>query len=171
MAIEFVTQELPFTVDAPAPKRVQLWSKFAGQASTGSEMSIVQVVYNGFWWELAAVDSFGNVQYWFQALQSSSDREDAGRVVSWMDLLARELAVASDAVASVVSRFSSGEEVSAPRFANDVYQHHEMLQEVLQPIRLYGTSLCQHWGFEVPEHLQPSTSPTVPAVGEGGERL
>ena len=171
MAIEFVTQELPFTVEAPAPKRVQLWSKFAGQASTGNEMSIVQAVYSGFWWELAAVNSIWNVQYWFRALQSSGDRGDAGRVASWMDLLAHELAVASDVVASVVGRFSSGE-VSAPRFANDVYRHHETLQELLQQIRLYGVSLCQQWGFEVPEHLaQASTSPTVPAVGEGGERL
>lgn len=171
MAIEFVTHELPFLVEAPAPKRVQLWSKFAGQASTGNEMSIVQEVYRGFWWELAAVDSFGNVQYWFQALQSSNDRENAGRVASWMDLLAHELDFARDAVSGIANRFSSGE-VSAPRFTNDVQQHHETLQEVLRQIRFYGTSLCQQWGFEVPEHLaQESTSPTVPAAGEGDERL
>ena len=161
MAIEFVAQELPFTVEAFCTKARAVVEQVRGTSFNGNGDEHCSRCLS---WVLVGTGSgrlVRNVRYWFQALQSSGDRGDAGRVASWMDLLAREVVVAGDAVASVVNRFSSGE-VSAPRFANDVYQRYETLQELLRQIRLYGTSLCQQWGFEVPENLaQASTSPTV----------
>ena len=169
MAIEqMAVQELPFTLEPLSPKRVQTWSRFAGRAATEADMWIVRTVYYAFWFEMRVHTTFGHV---VQSNQSIHDQSDATLLVQWLDALAYEHLVLRDAYSEIADQIANCE-ASYARYYKDIDERFIVVLGVLDAIHQYGVSLCYAWGLAVPEHLlQAGTSPTVPAAGEGGERL
>ena len=169
MAVEQVAvQELPFEIEPLSPKRVQLWSRFAGRASTEADMWIVRGVYYAFWFELRVQKTFQHVVEWNLYLRGQSD---AGSLVGWLDLLADEHQTLLNAYSEIASQIAACEE-SYARYYKDVDERFIAVLSVLHAVREYGVMLCSQWGLAVPEHLLPeSTSPAVSAAGEGRENL
>ncbi len=169
MAVEHVeVQQLPFTIEAIPLKRMQLWSRFAGHASTEVDMDIVRDVYSAFWWELRTHDTVQQVFVWYQSLRSQAD---AASVVGWLDLLAGEHMTLANVYREVATLLGGSEGLYA-RWDKDVDERLRVVLAVLAQVRQFGVMLCSQWGLAVPERLLgESVSPTVPVAGESAERL
>ena len=169
MAVEQVAvHQLPFTIEPLAPKRVQLWSRFAGRAVSLADMWIVRTVYYAFWWELRVEET---VQRVFVCHQSLYSQAEAGHLVGWLENLAYELVTLRDAYSEIATRIAACSESYARQY-KDVDERFLVVLSVLDVVREYGVMLCSQWGLVVPEHLLPeSVSPTVSAAGEGAESL
>ncbi len=169
MAVEQVAvQELPFVIEPLSPKRVQLWSRFAGRATTEADMWIARGVYYAFWFELRVQKTFQHVIEWSLYLRGQSD---AGSFVGWLDLLADEHITLLNAYSEIARQIAACE-VSYARWYKDIDERFLAVKGVLDAVRQYGVMLCSEWSLAVPEHLlQESTSPAADTTGEGGESL
>ena len=159
MAVEQVAvHELPFTIEPLSPKRVQLWSRFAGRAATEADMWILRSVYFAFWWELRAQITISRVLVCSRSLCSQME---VGHLVGWLDNLAYELTTLRDSYSQIADQIAACEE-SYSRYYKDVDERFLVVMSVLSVVREYGMLLCSQWGLAVPEHLlAESTSPTV----------
>jgi hypothetical protein len=169
MAVEQVAvQELPFRIEPLSPKRLQLWSRFAGQATTDTDMWIVRNVYYAFYWEMRAQTVLEHVLLWHQSLHSQSNAEV---LVLWLNSLVTEQVTLRDTYDQIATQIADCEK-SYARYYKDIDERLVAVVNVLDVIRQYGVSLCYEWHLVIPQQfVQESSSPTVPAAGEGGERL
>ena len=169
MAVEQgAVQELPFTIEPLSSKRVQLWSRFAGRAETETEMWIVRDVFYAFWWEVRAQDTLQRV---FVCNQFLREQSEVGSFVGWLDVLIGELMTLRNVYGGLLTRMIEYG-VSDVRYYKDIEARRGVVVAVLGVACQYGTMLCSQWSFVLPENLaQETSSPTVPAVGEGGESL
>ena len=159
MAVEQVAvQQLPFMIEPLAPKRVQLWSRFAGRAASEADMWIVRTVYYAFWWEVRAQTTLQRVFVCNQSLRSQSE---VGHLVGWLNSLAYELVTLRDAYSEIANQIAACDESYARQY-KDVDERFLVVLGVLDVVREYGVMLCAQWGLVVPEHLLvESPSPTV----------
>ena len=173
MAVEQVAvQELPFVVGPIAPERIKLWSRFAGQMASEAHIEIASNVYLGFWFENHAWKTYNYALAWTKGA-ASGDTQSAYHMVSWLSSVVSCL----ESVVVMWSRvtrsfFAEVGDVSFPRHSKDADQRLTSAIELLAQVRFFAVAVCQEFGLDVPESLlEPSTSPTVTAVGEGAESL
>jgi hypothetical protein len=150
MAIVPQQQGLPFVVEPVSPQQVQLWASYAGQVSTQEGFNLMVAVFNGFWWQTAAADSYQS------AVSLLGYAGYASSVVFYLDMIVNELRTVMEVWASVV-RFMDeyqGLRPASGQWIEDAMQQIQKAMELRQVAASQVAIWCDAYHLALPEDTQ-----------------